>query len=229
MIGKEQAMSDEMAEYDALVLQIGGAELSVPAAEADIALAESLVSASYHTFLKKYGYAVFDNGSFQLINPSKFAPILPRVFRDDRQLNADRMCCIGMSAFGDLLVCQKDFGLVNVVFAQHWISTRVFAEDFETQIDQRIQTALFASTEEPDNYDENGEPLFARCLAKLGALGPGQIYAPVLPPAAGGNLDISNYKIADATVAIALNAQWDGFRLMDFSDPAGPRFVRNVG
>jgi hypothetical protein len=222
-------MSDEMAEYDALVSQIGGVERSKAPIEADIALAESLVSASYHAFLKKYGYAIFGNGSFQLINPSKFAPILPHVFRNDRQLDVRKMCCIGMSAFGDLLLCQKDFGLVDIVFAQHWISTRQLADYSESQIDQRIQTAIFASTEESDNYDYNGEALFARCRAKLGPLAPEKIYAPVLPPAAGGSLDISNYKITDAVVAIALNAQWDGFRLMDFSDMAGPRFIRTVG
>lgn len=222
-------MPDEMTEYDALVSQIGGTAQAAPAQQDEIGRARAFVSEAYQGFIRKYGYAVFANGSFQLVNPSRFAPVLAEIFRNDRQFNAEQMCAVGMSAFGDLLVCQRDFGLVDVVFAQHWISVNEFAADYSQQIDQNLRSAIFAKAEDSDNYDEAGEPLFDRCRAKLGILRPGQIYAPILPPSAGGSLDIANYKIAEASTAVALNAQWDGFRLMDFSNLAGPRFVRTIG
>lgn len=143
------------------------------------------MSGAYHDFLLKYGYAVLGNGSFQLVNPTRFSPVLAHVFRKDSEFVTDRMCVIGMTAFGDLLICQKDLGLVDVAFALHWISQNDFAANFGKQIDQSVRSAIFAKVEEPDNYDEAGQPLFERCRAKLGALDSGQIYAPILPPAAG--------------------------------------------
>lgn len=222
-------MTDDLTEYLALVSQIGSPRSAIVAKPDEINSARSMVSSAYHAFLSKYGYAVFGNGSFQLVNPSKFSPVLSQIFREDKQLLTENMCLVGITAFGDLLVSQKDFGLIDVVFAQHWISSNEFSASFGKEIDQNLRSAIFAKVMDSDNYDEAGEPLFDRCLTKLGPLMSGQIYAPVLPPAAGGNLDISNYRVAQASVAISLNAQWDDFRLFDFADPGGPRFVRTIG
>jgi hypothetical protein len=222
-------MSNSFTEYENLVSQIGEVAASIPADNEETSFAKLLVSESYHDFLVHYGYTILKNSSFQIVNPLKFKTITSQIFRNDDQFLAHKMCVIGMSAFGDLLIFQKDFGLIDVVFAQHWISSNEFPSAVGDEIDNRIRTAIFTGVEEPDNYDETGEPLLERCRTRLGDLKSGQIYAPILPPAAGGSLDIENYRIAAATTAISLNAQWAPFMLIDFSNQAGPKMIRTIG
>lgn len=83
-------------------------------------------------------------------------------------------------------------------------------------------------TEAYDLYDDADKPLFARAKRKLGPLEPDELYALNLASALGGVVALDNLRRVKAREQLALLAQVQPPRLVDYSsDP--PRIVRAIG
>jgi hypothetical protein len=222
-------MSIKVAEYDQLIREIGEPSSPVMPSAGFGQEFGSVLPIGYLEFVVKYGFGIYRNGYFQTVEPKAYKSVLVQIFRNDYSMEVSNINTIGISAFGDMLLFDQKFGIIEISQAQHWISLNTFEASNSDTADFEIRTALSNFTKDFDNYDEDGFPLFRRCLDKYGALGRGQIYAPLVPLSAGGAARLENYRIVEAATALALDAQWAPYNLMDFSSPDGPKLIRTVG
>ncbi|WP_414833992.1 GAD-like domain-containing protein [Afifella sp. YEN Y35] len=182
-------------------------------------------------FWEAHGLGIWLDGFFQFCNPDKYQSILKFIFAKDNEFKSNRSYVIGMSAFGELLVWNRDYRIINIDVLYHSvICDELFdpapegADIDDINVGIAIKNISDASYDLPDR---DGKPMFKRALKALGSLDYGEIYALKLHPALGGPVVVENLGRKKALEALAIAAQAGPFRLIDASTPQ-MRVVREI-
>jgi hypothetical protein len=216
--------------YQPVVDRLGLPLGASPLTEAAVARYRGHIPDSFLDFIKVSGYGIWQKGFWQFCDPEAYRGLLPLIFGKDREFRVEEMHVLGFSAFGKLLVWNETYSDVEVDLSESQIACLGHAKpDLPATPDQSLAIALrYVDEAAYDQVDEDGKHLFKRCLRAYGQLEPGQIYAPILPPAIGGEFRLDNFQKADALVSLSIMAQWDRFRLVDHGS-IPQKVIREIG
>jgi hypothetical protein len=221
-------------EYKDILEEIGKPDIQVPFGAEYLRTLEGRFPRNYLKFLEVVGGGTFKKGYFQICSPEQFHSVIKMIFQGDPYIEINNLHVVGITSFGDILLWEQFRSTVTVRQWQHWVTQFPIradpASDAEGNRGSRaIAGGIYGLATNSDQYDENGDELFERCLAAYGPVKPGQIYAPRLAPAFGGTTNLEDFRIVSALEAMAINVQMAPFRLMDFSEWDKPRVIRQIG
>lgn len=158
------------------------------------------------TYWRQHGWSRYAQGLFWTVNPKTYEPVLEAWLGQTRIAKEDDYHVIARGAFGDLY----GFG------ARHGRVLHLIASEAEllppslaiADVNLAIR-AFFASREKAssDLWDDEGEPLFERALAQLGALDADEMYGFEPALALGGPCRLANLKKVSAVEHLVLLAQ----------------------
>ncbi len=184
-------------------------------------------------FWQEYGIGSWAKGKFQFCNPADYAGLVTLILRGDPDLSPDHTHLIGYGAFGDLVLWHetRQCVLVNLPYLRaHSDSVRPDWKATEANIaltsrlyrlDNNRTFTLFDST-------TSAEPIFERCVKRLGPPDLGECYGLHPALALGGSTDIASVKRVRAREHFAILAQLGPIRLLNY-DGLKEIFVRNLG
>ncbi len=221
-------------EYKDVFEAIGKPAVSVPLTLNELRSLETKFPINYVKFLSVVGTGTFKDGYFQICRPNEYNSVIKLIFDQDPLIDHRIMHVIGISAFGDMLLWEENKSEVSVEQWRHWVTQFPLRDDPSADAEgnrgsRQIASAIYGLATNSEQYDENGDELFERCLAAYGPVKPGQIYAPRLAPAFGGTTNLEDFRIVSALEAMAINAQMAPFQLMDFSEFDKPKVMRQIG
>jgi hypothetical protein len=181
------------------------------------------------TFWSQRGIGTWANGLFTLCLPTDFQGLLSQVFSADRDFSHRDCHIIGYSAFGQLLVWSERHWVTQIDLVTGRVSCPVLIDPTKAKnADIHMSTSLSVKKGALDCFDDDGKPLFARAVRKLGRPGPGQAFGFVPALAMGGAPSLDNIRIVPALEHFLFLAQLQQFSLVDYlSRP--PRVVRMIG
>ena len=185
---------------------------------------------TYLEFLMQCGTGKWLQGYFQLCDPKKYQSVLKLVLEGERDFKPERTHCIGFSAFGELVSWNEDYRVLRLDILNHRAACGYFFKP-KPNIGADITLGGAVGNVEDQAYDlpdQDGNPMFKRLLKACGELELGQIYAPKLHPALGGEIKVDNFRPADALAAMTIAAQTGPFTLYDTTKPNVPA-VRIIG
>lgn len=184
---------------------------------------------SYLELVAVYGLSVWLGGQFQLVDPRRYAPVLPLVFRHDRDLHVEDCEVVALSGFGTMILWHAQLGSLEIDPIHQWVSAPTMVHPRELNLARELELSILGLDDELYlAYDRDGAPMFDECVDKHGPLAPDFIFAPALHPALGGALVADNFRPVRAPEALALMAQVDQFKLID-PEPGQMNIVRLIG
>jgi hypothetical protein len=221
-------------EYQDILEEIGAANVAIKFDQNYLQSLKKVFPINYLKFLEVIGAGTFKNGYFQICRPDEYKPVVKMIFDNDPLIDSNTLHLIGITAFGDMLLWEEFKNEVRVRQWQHWVTqfpvrTDSIADAEGNRGSRQIAGGIYGLATNSEQYDENGDELFERCLAAYGPVKPGQIYAPRLAPAFGGTTNLEDFRIVSALEAMAINVQMAPFQLMDFSEFDKPRVIRQIG
>lgn len=227
-------MADFDHEYKDILEVIGKPNESIRFDHTFLSTLEGKFPRNYLKFLDVVGAGTFKDGYFQICRPDQYQLVVKMIFEHDPLIDFKIMHLIGITAFGDMLLWEEDKSEITVDQWQHWITQHLVRTDPVADAEgnrgsRQIAGGIYGLATNSDQYDENGDELFERCLAAYGPVKPGQIYAPRLAPAFGGTTNLEDFRIVSALEAMAINVQMAPFQLMDFSEFDRPKVIRQIG
>jgi hypothetical protein len=227
-------MADFDLEYKDVLEVIGKPNVSIRFEQSYLRSLEGRFPKNYLTFLDVIGAGTFKDGYFQICKPDQYRSIVKMIFEHDPVIDFKITHVIGISAFGDMLLWEENRSEITVEQWRHWVTQTPIridpaADAAGNKGSRQITVAIYLGLTNSEQYDENGDELFERCLAAYGPVKPGQIYAPRLAPAFGGTTNLEDFRIVSALEAMAINVQMAPFHLMDFSEFDKPRVIRQIG
>ena len=191
---------------------------------------QHILPASYLTFVSEVGTGPVLDGFFHYVDPRAYASLPPMVFGNDPDFYPSAMVVVGHSAFGELLIWNRNHRAMTVDLLSRWVlASEFFKPDQEVSDEVSLEAAfMLIDADSYDAVDVDGNLMFERCLKAYGPLEFGQIYAPRLHPALGGSMTVDNFRPASAREAMAIAAQAAPFNLVD-ARPFPPKIVRRIG
>lgn len=198
--------------------------------ESKVASYRGHIPGTFIDFIKPQGFGMWLNGYWQFCDPKNYAPLASLIFGHDAEFKASETHILGFSAFGSLLAWNEKYQVVRVFIFNHSVSSIAY---FNPTKNYHSDATLAIAIDQADHGvndpgDDDGNPLFKRCLKALGPIELGQMYAPILPPAAGGSWTIDNIQIGDALVSMLIMAQWSRFKIVN-SGVIPPKIIRDIG
>ena len=221
----------ELTEEFAYILSKFGAPKGVsPAPPAQLGAYSGHLPKALLDVWALHGQGLMLDGKFQFCNPARLESNSKTIFGNDPQVPASRCHIIGYSAFGTLLVWSEDHADIRVDLLDGTASSlSLTGRSQKLAPDVAVSLPLFQLGDEVfDAFDEEGKPLFARALEKLGPLAPGEMYGFVPMLALGGRRKLENLEIVSALEHMAILAQARQIKLIDTSTMA-MRVVRVLG
>lgn len=180
-------------------------------------------------FWRQYGIGVVLDGYFQFCDPATCSSIVRFVLADDPEIKAEQTHALGFGAFGTIIAWNEVHQAVNIDLVNGKVSCQSLINGELYDPNTAVTTQLmFIDDPIFDEYDAAAKKLFKRARSKIGKLIVGQIYGfkPIL--AFGGNRDLANLAIYDASPHMAILAQAHQFHLMDNASYP-PQPVRQIG
>jgi hypothetical protein len=216
--------------YQPVVDRLGLPLGASPLIEAAVARYRGHIPDSFLDFIKVSGYGIWQKGFWQFCDPEAYRGLLPLIFGKDREFQVEEMHVLGFSAFGKLVVWNETYRVVKVFISKSQIACSKYVRPKVSASHDQSLAIVVGHVDDAayDQVDEDGKHLFKRCLRAYGQLEPGQIYAPILPPAIGGEFRLENFQKADALVSLSIMAQWDRFRLVDHGS-IPQKVIREIG
>jgi hypothetical protein len=227
-------MDDFDREYEEILEVIGIPSVSNRFDQAYLRSIAGRFPKNYLNFLEVAGAGTFLDGYFQICKPGDYKSIVKMIFEQDPLIDFKIVHLIGITAFGDMVLWEEEKSKITVRQWQHWVTQFFVGGEFTKEDEENIGSfqiagAIYNMATNSEQYDENGDELFERCLAAYGPVKPGQIYAPRLAPAFGGTMNLEDFRIVSALETMAINVQMASFQLMDFSEFDKPRVIRQIG
>lgn len=176
---------------------------------------------------KADGFAGYRKGLLWITDPAQFADIASMWVRDLGFQDFDRFHTVARTAFGQLYLWGERTGHSLVLHpAMGFALPR--ADDMDDMKEGKADLCAaqffgFLSPEEVDVEDEDGKPMFARALKKLGPLKATQMYGfePAIP--FGGSADLDALRRVSALEHLTIVSQASEKELVDseaFTDAA---------
>ena len=195
-----------------------------------ISAMEGKLPPSLLDFWGVHGIGMWLDGYFQLCDPRKYASIARTIFGKDPDFHPETTHLIGFSGMGVLLFWNQDHRNLHVNLPSLSVEA---AEYFKPQpnVSADISIGVSLTSVEGKSYDlldTDANYMFERLKAAHGPLKFGEVYAPKLHPALGGNYTVENIRPASALEAFALMAQAGVFELKDSTQPSVPT-IRQIG
>ena len=216
--------------YQPIVDRLGPLTGASALAESEVAFYRGRIPDTFLDFIKNHGFGMWLNGYWQFCDPQSYTPLVSLIFGHDADFKPSETHMLGFSAFGSILAWNEKYQAVRVFVFNHNVSSIAYFNP-EENYDSDANLAIGIRRSEHaihDPSDEDGKPLFKRCLKVFGPVDLGQMYAPILPPAAGGSWTIDNIQKADALVSMSIMAQWSRFKIIN-SGVIPPKFIREIG
>jgi hypothetical protein len=142
------------------------------------------------------GWCEYASGLFCTVDPDEYEDLVDEWLKDIKLEQLDAFHVIARSAFGDLYVCGEKTGRsVTIACAVNMISAIPKELEAKTSADLDLSIRsffAFSKRSRFDMQDENGHLLFERALAKLGPLGPDEIYGFEPALVLGGKAQLEN-------------------------------------
>lgn len=191
-------MRDE--HFEMFVEQFGEATTKQPIPSASIEAWRTKVPAALLEYWKDEGWSGYANGLFWIVNPEDYEDIVDEWLDGTPLKKADRFYVIARTAFGKLYLWgEKSGGSVKIVPYDNAIYClpRDLARTLKNP--NLAMRAVFSGRErlEADTKGVDKQPLFEQALAKLGPLGPDDMYGFEPALVAGGTADIKHLRIAN--------------------------------
>ena len=179
------------------------------------------VSENYAYLLREHGRANFASGRLQLVAPDDLREIVPLVIGSDRELGEGACFAFAYTAFGGLKLWHEAHGLVEVDL----VTGRVFCVQLTDPDDDPVKAPtaamdvpLYMPPEDHDVPDEDGGPLFARTLRKLGEIDHLECYGFVPALALDGEARLDRLERRAAPEHFAILCQSTEFTLVRVTD-----------
>ncbi len=182
----------------------------VPTDPAVLARLREKLPEVFIAYWQRYGFSVFANGFFQLVNPEPYRAALSAWIKDTELASRDRYHVIMKTAFGHLLIwgetCGNDITLW-LIGGYMRIRKDNNAQDItKGQANKWAESLLYGISQRHHDAKDAKGPMFARALKQLGPLGLDQVYGLVPTPAIGGDIALDNLRIVSAPEHIAIAA-----------------------
>lgn len=175
-------------------------------------------------YWQEEGWCGYANGLFWTVNPDDYEDLVDEWLDDTQIEQFDVFHAIARSAFGTLYLWGEKTGS-SVVIASGINSIISMRSNLIRKIDDPdFDMRIFFSNKSPhrcDLKDENGEYLFERALAKLGPLGPDEIYGFEPAIVLGGKILLENIVKVNLDVHLTI--------LRQLAEPTIPFFDVEIG
>jgi hypothetical protein len=152
---------------------------------------------------RKVGVSNWAENSFQLVDPATYAGLIDDVLAGNRFIARDEVVPYGLSAFGQMNLWHRRFGVINIDFPGGRI---YYMQKPEVEFDDRRKNiAILANM--PNKVVGDFYNLLKPCLKKFGPIGEGEIYGFVPALALGGSEDIKHVQKLRAPEHLSLLSQ----------------------
>jgi hypothetical protein len=182
-------------------------------------------------FMTVYGECSLDSGLINVCDPIAYAGLSKQIFGKDRDFGKATSSLYAYSAFGSLFFWNQMFGLHTVsLLSGVVVCASLTANTLNKATHHRhIYVAFGMSRDALDAVDENGKPLLARAVKKLGPLEIGECYGFVPLLSLGGMRRLENLKRLKAREHFSIAAQSMQLRLVDARQYGNLDGVRLIG
>lgn len=182
---------------------------------------------------KTHGLGDWGQGLYNLCSPNDFSGLLAQIFHADDNLSHQDCHVFGYSAFGrNLSVWSERYGVVNIDLLNARVSCQALTNPtrkIDANIAMSTALSMYADALKAMNvFDDDGKPLFARAVKKLGNLDVGQAFGFFPALAMGGAPRLENLRIVPALEHFIFLAQLQPFKLVDYL-ASPPQIVREIG
>lgn len=147
------------------------------------------------TYWREEGWCGYADGLFWTVNPDDYEDIVDEWLEDSPLEQIDAFHVIARSAFGHLYLWGEKTGS-SVTISSGIHSIICLASNLKRKLDDPdFDARLFFSSKSLEHVeydDEFGTPLFKRALAKLGPLGPDEMYGFEPAVVLGGKMQLEN-------------------------------------
>ncbi|NUT63551.1 GAD-like domain-containing protein [Herbaspirillum sp. C9C3] len=203
-------MRDEGFKY--FISNFGEATKSSPVPAASLEKWRGKLPDKLLKYWEQEGWCEYANGLFCTVDPDDYEDLVDEWLADTGLDEIDAFHVIARTAFGDLYVCGEMTGCsVTISCALNMVSALENELKEKTKEDQDFSVRFFFSYSEPaqlDMEDEDGEPLFERVRARLGALEPDEIYGFEPAIVLGGKFLLENLAKVNANVHLTILRQF---------------------
>ena len=188
-----------------------------PVAQEDISSLEGRFHEDLIGYFRGFGRSTLRDGLLQTCLPYDMRSILALVFKADDDFNHNDYSCFAYTAFGKLYGWHMRYGVVSIDLVSGEVTARGLkkfndGEDISGQ--QHQYKGPFDETLEDLNnvYDEDGDKIFDRCVAKYGPVGIGECFGFFPAIALGGATNVENVRKVRALEHFTLLAQMQSFK-----------------
>jgi hypothetical protein len=213
----------EIDMFAYLVEKLGEPEHAHKVSAAEIANYTSAVPDALLRFWADHGRGSYLNGAFWICNPRPFGPVLDDIFHGDPEFDPRRMTVVGYTAFGTLLIWDRDKKQISV----HLLSSEVHNVPADKRINKKTGQAFsddFMIGAFITGMKDYGEPLFAEAEQRLGRLDEGEIYGLVPALQLGGAFKVENLHRMGLVEHASFIAQLHPMRLTRLTPPEPPQY-----
>lgn len=169
-------------------------------------------------FWEHKGIGELGGGRMRLCLPEMFAEPLALLFRDDPDF-AQGTVALAYGPFGSLILWNNAEWLALLTHPGAIVDAPFVGESKAGLDPNRIAFDYFLNADPVimDVIDDAGDEMFDRALAQLGALRPGQIYAP-MPPDSFREVEVGRLQVVDAREWIEARFLGQVYMLHDLMD-----------
>ncbi|PHP52457.1 GAD-like domain-containing protein [Actinomyces ruminis] len=172
---------------------------------------------------RRLGFDGFGDGVFWITDPIVWAPVVQEWLSpvEDRLPITDTWYCLARNAMGYMFLWGEDSGdclQIDPIYNKIAFNRLTHYTRDQTGARERAGRVMFGGkafnyAEEPEGDD--GKPLPAQALERLGPVDAGQVYGFVLPPVMGGAISVDNLRVVDAYSYLTLQAQQGDITISD--------------
>lgn len=168
-------------------------------------------------YWSNFGFSGYGEGLFWMTDPDEYAEVLKAWIYSTRFHGQDTYSVVGRTAFGKLMVWGERTGfslMINAPFGT------IFPDEAPVEMSDeegnfRVQCWLSAMQKSAlDVMDDNGVPLFDRCLKQLGPVGPDEMYGFVPALGMGGSQRLDRIRKVRVVEHLMFLAQLEAPRVM---------------
>jgi hypothetical protein len=151
---------------------------------------QSIMPASYISFIRNQGFASYGGGLFWTVHPARLSGYARNWLSPIGQLAGKEYFVFARSAFGDLYVLQADSGhqlSISTATGVIWASKKIAApsRNFSLGIESFFGSAY---RKDFDIEDDDGHSMFSHAHEKFGPLTPNEVYGFAPGLSAGGHI-----------------------------------------
>jgi hypothetical protein len=182
-------------------------------------------------FMTVYGECSLNGGLINVCDPIAYAGLSKQMFGKDRDFGTTVSELYAYSAFGNLFFWNAKYGshTVDLLSGVVICCSLVDAKLNDPLAHRQMYVPFFMSRDALDAVDENGKPLLARAVKKLGPLEIGECYGFVPLLSLGGMRRLENLKRLKAREHFSIAAQSMQLRLVDARQYGNLDGVRLIG